>query len=476
LETWTKMLSVRRQRATRCFGRLRLFSIDSERVLKNNVMLSVKSGPTKQRNLEREKAKADLMSSTREGNQIWKRKREMNACREQIESSAKATIGKINTLTSPGEVITLVKQNPHTAVLSKAIHRLSKLGHLRKALQLWDELKDSIELNEVVFGAVMNVCQKLGRVEQCKVYYEELVAHGFTPNVIHKTILMRAYVDLSPIRAIDTFKDIPMWERTPACYTTALKAFKTAEQYEQGWAVWKESLNQEVDQGFLGYTAILSLAARAGWIDTAENLWHELVSYAARTGEPLNRVCYNTLMRTFAHLGQIERVEALIAEMEQKNMGENLFSHCCRIECLFQKGSIAEALKSFLESCKQGIFNLEHYSTSRNKRERVDLHEMTGGVAAIAAYTILLKIRNEYQREHNDVVEFPLRFNVGSSYKFKDNTSTDIVSQPVKDMVVDFLGSQDPPLEVSTLTNRHGNINGLEVSATSLKRWCNQSA
>jgi len=470
------MLSVRRQRATRCFGRFRLFCIDNERVLKNNVMLSVKSGPTNQRCLEREKAKADLMSGTREGNQTWKRKREMNAYREQVESSAKATIGKINALTSAGEIITLVKQNPHTAVLSKAIHRLSKLGHLRKALQIWDELKDSIELNEVVFGAAMNVCQKLGRVEQCNEYYEELMAHGFTPNVIHKTTLMRAYVDLFPIRAINTFNDIPIEERTPACYTTALKAYKTAELYEQGWAVWKESLNQEVDQGFLGYTAILSLAARAGWINTAENLWRELLSYSARTGEPLNRICYNTVLRTFAQLGQIERVEALIAEMEQNNMQENHFSHCCRIECLFQRGSIAEALKYFLESCKQGMFNLEHYSTSRSKRERVDLHEMTGGVAAIAAYTILLKIRNEYRNEHTDVVEFPLRFNVGSSFKFKENTSTDIVSQPVKEMVVDFLGSQDPPLEVSTLTNRHGNINGLEVSATSLKRWCSQTA
>merc|ERR1719233_1628066 len=114
----------------------------------------------------------------------------------------------------------------------------------------------------------MNVCQKLGRAKECHEYYEELVAHGFTPNVIHKTILMRAYVDLSPNRAIDIFKDIPLEESTPACYTTALKAFKTAEQYEQGWAVWKESLNQGVHQGFLGYTAILSLAARAGWINT----------------------------------------------------------------------------------------------------------------------------------------------------------------------------------------------------------------
>jgi len=431
--------------------------------------------PAWKRRLERDRVQSEIKSRTRDLRSKDQQQRELQEMRDKKVNSRqlRETLQQIRDLNVVEKIFELaLGQKNNIVVFTTAIHRLTKLGHYQQAKLLFQKLESNFELDLVAYGAIINVCQKLGKVEACEKYFARAKKAGLEPNVVVITSMMRAYAKTSPDQAIDLFYTVPERERTQPCYSTAILAFKEAERWDEGWAAWEEMKRRGVHGGFPGISSILSLCTNAGWYDKTDELWDMLKAFARESNTRMNRISYATMVNSYAGRLDLVKLEALLREMEQNGLEQDSSNYNARIGCLWNMGRSEEALKLLRRGIDKRIFDLEYYSTARHQNDKVDLHELSKYSAAVAAAEILLRVREEHAGGSSDVLDYPLKFNYGSSKKFLRGSSGKLeVESPVRAELTKFLEKQQPPLSFDILKSQYGEECGIEITQNSLKSW-----
>lgn len=68
-----------------------------------------------------------------------------------------------------------------------------KDGYL-KTLELIQELQDdNLQMDDVIYGAVLAVCASNGKWEEAECYFNQMKSEGRSPNVYHYSSLINAY-------------------------------------------------------------------------------------------------------------------------------------------------------------------------------------------------------------------------------------------------------------------------------------------
>ncbi|CAA0829100.1 Pentatricopeptide repeat-containing protein -mitochondrial [Striga hermonthica] len=223
-----------------------------------------------------------------------------------------------------------------TSALNRLIEALVYQGSVEHGEQAYFKFKENIPPSQQTFNILVQGWCKMKQMGKAKETVNEMLAHGFGPNLLTYTSFIRTYCCEKDFRKVDA--TLAVMERegiypNVVTYTIMMKSYEKAKEFKKAMEVYELTKKNNCPPDASLYTAFIGILGRMSRVEDA----YEVFDAMSRQGVDPNVSTYNMLIFISASRCQEEKALTLLKIMEENKCKPNfntygpLLKMCCRL-------------------------------------------------------------------------------------------------------------------------------------------------
>jgi len=236
------------------------------------------------------------------------------------------------------------------AIILKARCINSKAANLEKAMTLLDGVEG--EIDEVLFNSVVDACIRLGRSDMLMSFLKsQSLSKGGVKNSHTYASIIRAYGYVQDIRgAWNTWNEMKKQHVTPISVTLGcmVEALCSNGDLEGAYELIQDSLRDEKTAPLVNAVMYGSLVKGFSHNKCFSRVWEVYDEMVAQKLQ-FSMVTFNTLIDTCARSGELNRIPALLKDIETQGLQMGIVTYSAILKGYCQKNMLDEAFELFAD-------------------------------------------------------------------------------------------------------------------------------
>jgi len=393
-------------------------------------------------NLSRKRLQTEIESTDLHDKSEMQRakKRNLVNSREYMPTTCRKQLRELDHLKNVEDILQTFHsaQTPDAVLFSKTLDRLTKVGAPDMALQLWSKCQKEIVLTESCFGAVLNsIATMKNKITSRHVKFAEKTWQHMTnftdfrePDAANFCIMLRIYGIAKSRKGLTFWESMPSEKRDTYNYTAMIRLCNSCEEYEKACLLFDEMLDRGHEASVLAFTTTMNSYTGVkdkhrglaftkrfqSWCaENGHNFWEQPLFLSAMMNFFLQHDDFDTAHR---FIQALEAKSDWIRQGSKNSVASTIYD---KYIVLAEKASHTKIADKTFEKCiKSHYFDLEHYSTCKNrsfrndgkKQDRVDFHVLSPMTAVVGFRYLIRKIFEQSQIDAS-VLDSPLVIQTG---------------------------------------------------------------